>query len=54
MHRGWYKCIGDDTSDETVGIEAEVEVDAEVDIRGWNTQWPKGLITPNRELELDK
>ncbi len=33
-----------------VGIEAEIEVD----VRGWNTQWPESLITLDRKLELDK
>ncbi len=37
-----------------IRIEAEVEVDFEVDIDGWGTQWPEGLIAPDRELELDK
>ncbi len=40
----------DDTSDEAIGIEAEFELDIEV----WGTQWPEGLIAPNRELEFDK
>ncbi len=42
--------IGDDASDEAVGIEAEVEVDI------WKLRYAmaEGLITPNRELELDK
>ncbi len=43
----------DDASDEAsrpLGIEAEVEVD----VRSWGTQWPKSLIAPDRELELDK
>ncbi len=50
----------DDASDEasrTLGIEAEVEVDdlglrqmLEVEVRNR----PKGLIAPDRELELDK
>ncbi len=47
----------DDASDEAsrpFGIEAEVEVDIKVDIGVWVTQWPKGLIAPDRELELDK
>ncbi len=44
----------DDASDKAVGIGAEVEIDVEVDIRGWGTQLPKGLIPPDRELELDK
>ncbi len=47
---GWYKCIGDDTSDGAVEIEAEVEVD----IGGWGTQWPEGLIAPDNKLELNK
>ena len=46
----WYKYIGYDASDKFVEIEAEVEVV----IRGWSTQWPEGLIAPNKELELDK
>ncbi len=43
----------DDASDEAsrpLRIEAEVEVD--VGVKG--TQWPEGLIAPDRELELDK
>ncbi len=40
----------DDASGEAVGIEVEVEVD----VKGWGTQWPKGLIAPDRELKLDK
>ncbi len=40
----------DDTNDKVVRIEAEVEVD----IWGWGTQWPEGLIAPDRELELNK
>ncbi len=42
--------IKDDASDKAVGIEAEIEVDVGV----WGTQWPEGLIAPNRKLELDK
>ncbi len=53
-YRGWYKCTEDDASDKAVGIEVKVEVDVEIDIGDWDTQWPKGLIAPNRELELDK
>ncbi len=53
-YRGWYKYIKNDVSDEAIGIEAEVEVDVEVDVGGWGTQWPKNLIAPDRELELDK
>ncbi len=37
-----------------LGIEAEVEVDVKVDVGSWSTQWPEGLIVPDRELELDK
>ncbi len=47
----------DDASDEIsrpFGIEAEVEVDVEVDVKGWDMQWPEGLIVPDRELEVDK
>ncbi len=47
----------DDASDEankSLRIEAEVEVDIEIDVGGWGTQWPKSLITSDRELELDK
>ncbi len=40
----------DDASDKAVGIEVEVEVD----IGGWDMQWPEGLIAPDRKLELDK
>ncbi len=42
----------DDTSDEAsrpLGIEAKVKVD----VGGWGMQWSKGLIAPDRELELD-
>ena len=49
-YQRWYKCIGNDASDKAVGIETEVKVD----IGGWDTQWPENLITPDRELELDK
>ncbi len=45
------------TSDEAskaLGIEVEFEVEIEVDVRSWGTQWPEGLIAPDRELELDK
>ncbi len=48
------KRIRHDVSDNAVGIDAEVEVDIEIDVGGWGTQWPKGLIAPDRELELDK
>ncbi len=47
----------DDASDETsrpLWIEAGVEVEVEVDVGGWVTQWPEGLIASDRELELDK
>ena len=37
----------DNTSDEAVGTEAEVEVE----VGGLSTQWPEGLV---RELKLDK
>ncbi len=30
-YRGWYKYVGDDASNEAVGVEAEIEAD----IRGW-------------------
>ncbi len=39
----------DDAWDEAVGIKAKVEVD----VGDWGTQWPEGLIAPDRELELD-
>ncbi len=42
--------IRDDASDKVVRIEVEFEVDVKI----WDTQWPKGLIAPDRELELDK
>ncbi len=35
--------IRDDTSDEAVEIEAEVEVD----VGGWDMQWSEGLIAPD-------
>ncbi len=47
----------DDTNDKAsrpLEIEAEVEVVVEVDVGYWGTQWPEGLIAPDRELELDK
>ncbi len=47
---GVMRRIGDEIGDEVVGIEAEVEVD----IGGWEMQWPKDLITPDEELKLDK
>ncbi len=50
MYQGWYESIGDDVSDKTVGIEAEVKIE----IRSWSTQWRKGLLYLIRELELDK
>ncbi len=46
-----------DASDEAsrpLGIEVGVEMEVEVDVEGWGTQWPEGLIAPDRELELDK
>ncbi len=43
---GWYKCIGDNTSDKAIGIKVEV--------RGWDIQLPKGLWYLIRELEFDK
>ena len=32
MYWGLYKCIEDDASDEAVGIEAEVEIEAKIDV----------------------
>ncbi len=32
-YRRWYKRIGDDANDETIGIEAKIEIE----IRGWGT-----------------
>ncbi len=46
----WYKCIGNDATDEVIGVEVEVEVD----VGGWDTKWPEGLIASDRELELYK
>ncbi len=43
---GWCKW----RDQQAIGIKAEFEVD----IGGWGMQWLKGLIAPNRELELDK
>ncbi len=47
----------EDANDEAsrpLGIEAEVEAEVEVDVGGWGTQLPEGLIALDRELELDK
>ena len=38
--------IGDDASEKTIEVKAQVEIDI--------TQQPKGLIAPNRELKPDK
>ncbi len=43
-------CIGDDASNEAVGIEAKVEVDVE----GWGTQRAKNLLHLIRKLKFDK
>ncbi len=45
-----YQDNASDKASRPLGIEAEVEVD----VGGWGTQWPEGLIAPDRELELDK
>ena len=50
VYWGCYKCIEDNASNKAIGIEAEIKVD----VRGWGTQWPEGLIGPDRELKLDK
>ena len=34
----------DDVSDKAVGTEVEVEID----VGGWGTQWPEGLIAPSQ------
>ena len=46
--------MGDDASDKAGGIKAEVEVEVQINVGGWDTQWPEGLIAPDKELELDK
>ncbi len=48
VYQGWYKYIGDDANNKTMGIEVEIE------IGGWDIQWPEGLLYLIRELELDK
>ncbi len=50
VYWGWYKCIGDDATNEAVWFEAEVKVNIGV----WGTQRFKGLLHLIRELELDK
>ncbi len=53
----WYECIRMMQVTRPVGrweIEAGVELEVEVDVKGWGMQWPEGLIAPDRELELDK
>ena len=50
MYWEWYKYIEDDANNKAIRIEAKVETD----IRDRSIQWPKSLITPNRELELNK
>ena len=42
--------IEDNANDESIGIEAYVEID----IEDWGTQWLEGLIALDRKLELDK
>ncbi len=42
------RCIGDDANNKAVEVKVEIE------IRGWGTQWPEGLIAPDKKLELDK
>ncbi len=47
----------DDASDESsrpLGIEGGFKVEVEIDVGGWGTQWSKGLIAPDKKLELDK
>ncbi len=34
VYRGCYKCIGDDVSDEVVGIEVEIKLNVEIDVGG--------------------
>ncbi len=43
----------DDASDKA-SRPLEIKAEVEVDFRVWRTQWPKGLIAPDRELEFDK
>ncbi len=40
----------DNANNEAVDIEAEIEIE----IRGWDTQRPEGLLYLIRKLELDK
>ncbi len=47
---GWYKYIRNDINNKSVGIEAEVEIE----IEGWDMQWPESLLYLIRELKLDK
>ncbi len=49
-YREWYKWIGDNASNEAIGIEAVVEIE----IRVWSMQQHKNLLYLIRELELDK
>ena len=46
----WYKYIGDNANNDTIGVG----IGDEVGIKGENTQESEGLIYLNRELELDK
>ena len=41
-YQKWYKCIGNNGYDKTIGVEVEVEV--EIEIGGWGMQGPKGLM----------
>ncbi len=50
VYQKWYKCIGDDANNETVRLEAEIEIE----IGGWDMQRHKSLLYLIRELELDK
>ncbi len=39
----WYKCIGDDVSNKAV----EIDIEFEVDVGDWGTQWPEDPIVPD-------
>ncbi len=43
-----------DNASDKANRPLRIEVEVEVDIGGWDTQWPEGPIVPDRELELDR
>ena len=49
-YRRWYKCIGDDASNKTIGVEAEIEIK----IGSWAIQRFEGLLHLIKELEFVK